>query len=233
MPIPNLSNLPGASRPGGGGGGGAPALAQIDNVYSMEFDPASASYIDLGEDVLFNSTGSFSFSTWCKLDAYSPTYPPICKLKTDQSTGFVIFLSATSPYQGISIGSNANFIRAKTDGNISGDFIGTWKHVCITFDGVNRTVTSSYKIFVDGSSVALTTTGGFATTANENTLGLGSNPGLTFNGLIDETAIFNVALTDAEILSIYNATAVVEGVNKTADLSQLTTPPVAWYRMGD
>ena len=52
-----------------------------------------------------------------------------------------------------------------------------------------------------------------------------------FNGSIDEVGIFNVALTDAEILSIYNATAVVDGVNKTADLSQLTTPPIAWYRM--
>jgi hypothetical protein len=54
-----------------------------------------------------------------------------------------------------------------------------------------------------------------------------------FKGSIDEAAIFNVALTDAEVLSIYNATAVVDGVNKSADLSQLTTPPVAWYRMGD
>jgi len=52
-----------------------------------------------------------------------------------------------------------------------------------------------------------------------------------WDGLIDEVGIFNSTLTDAEILSIYNATAVVDGVNKTADLSQLTTPPVAWYRM--
>jgi len=53
------------------------------------------------------------------------------------------------------------------------------------------------------------------------------------NGNIDEFALWKAALTDAEVLSIYNATAVVDGVNKTADLSQLTTPPIAWYRMGD
>ena len=91
--IPDISNLPGSSRPGGGGTPGPTPLAQIDNLNSMEFDPASTSYIDLGTDVLFDSTAGFSFSTWVKLEAYSPNaYPPICKIKTDQSTGFVILL---------------------------------------------------------------------------------------------------------------------------------------------
>jgi len=237
FPIPNLASLPGASRPGGGGTPvppGPPPLAQINNVYSMAFDPASTSYIDLGTDVLFDSTAGFSFSTWVKLEAYSPNaYPPICKIKTDQSTGFVIFISNNSTYYGVNIGSNLNFMRARTVGNISADFLGTWKHICVTFDGVNKAVSSSFKIYVDGSSVNLTTTGSFATVANENTLGFGSNAGITFNGLLDEVSFFNTALTDAEVLSIYNATAVVSGVNKTADLSQLTTPPVKWYRMGD
>ena len=35
MPIPDLANLPGVSRPGGGGGGDA-GLADIDNLYSMD-----------------------------------------------------------------------------------------------------------------------------------------------------------------------------------------------------
>ena len=38
MPIPDLSNLPGVSRPGGGGTPGPPPLAQIDNLNSMSFD---------------------------------------------------------------------------------------------------------------------------------------------------------------------------------------------------
>ena len=88
------------------------------------------------------------------------------------------------------------------------------------------------KIFIDGSSVDLTTTGAFSDSPNANFLGNATTNSATYlNGKIDEAAIFNVALTDAEILSIYNATAVVGGVNKTADLSQLTTPPIAWYRM--
>ena len=43
-PIPRIANLPGVSRPGGGGGGGG-GLAQVDNLYSFEFDGAGA-YID-------------------------------------------------------------------------------------------------------------------------------------------------------------------------------------------
>jgi len=39
--------------------------------------------------------------------------------------------------------------------------------------------------------------------------------------------VFNTALTQEQIESIYNATT----TGKTADLSSLS--PVAWYRMGD
>ena len=231
-PIPRIANLPGVSRPGGGGGGATP-LAQVDNVYSMEFD-GTDDFIDLGTDVLFDSTQGFSFSSWVNINSYSPLYPGICRIKTDQSKGFIIFLSQTGSYQGVNIGSISGFMRAKTVGNISGDFIGTWKHICVTFDGVDRNNRSSYKIYVDGSSVDLTTTGPFSDSPNANFLGNATTNSATyFNGNIDEVGIFNTALTDAEISSIYNATAVIEGVNKTADLSQLTTPPIKWYRMGD
>ena len=231
-PIPRIANLPGVSRPGGGGGGATP-LAQVDNVYSMEFD-GTDDFIDLGTDVLFDSTQGFSFSSWVNINSYSPAYPGICRIKTDQSKGFIIFLSQTGSYQGVNIGSISGFMRAKTVGNISGDFIGTWKHICVTFDGVDRNNRSSYKIYVDGSSVDLTTTGPFSDSPNANFLGNATTNSATyFNGNIDEVGIFNTALTDAEISSIYNATAVIEGVNKTADLSQLTTPPIKWYRMGD
>jgi len=48
-------------------------------------------------------------------------------------------------------------------------------------------------------------------------------------GKIDEAAVFNTALTAQEVLGIYNATE----AGKTADLNDLTTPPIKWYRMGD
>lgn len=226
-PIPRIANLPGVSRPGGGGGGGG-GLAQVDNLYSYEFDGVG-SYMDLGADVLFDSTGGFSFSAWVNLDAYSPLYPGVVMVKTDQSVGFSMFLSETAGYEGINIGSASSFLQAKTTGDISGDFIGAWKHVCFTFDGVDRTAISSYKIYVDGSSITLTTSATFAAHSNVNYLGLAATINTYWNGKIDEVGIFNAALTATDVQSIYNATT----TGKTADLSALSTPPIAWYRMGD
>jgi hypothetical protein len=218
--------------------------AQTTNAFEMSFDGADNSF-DLGSEILFDSTKGFSFSAWIKLNsgAYSTSqYPGVFLLKTDQTTGFSMFLSQTSSpspgYQGINIGSNDigsnnNFLRIKTDGNISGDFLNTWKHVCLTFDGVDRTATSSYKIYVDGSSVALTNSYLFTTHANENHLGRGANTTNTyFPGTIDEVAIFDKTLTADQVkFDLYNATTSGE----TADIENNTNlpTPLAWYRMGD
>ena len=119
--------------------------------------------------------------------------------------------------------------------------VGEWNHIAVTYDSVN-----SAKMYLNGGSPVINTSQtapiSYASDFVSDNVTIGSAPagGSTssptgptqhFNGLIDEVGIFNTALTDAEILSIYNATAVVDGVNKTADLSQLTTPPIAWYRM--
>ena len=203
----------------------------INSLYSMNFDGVDG-ILDLGSEVLFDSTKGFSFSAWCKLNDYSPQYPAIIKLKTDQINYFIIFLSQTPQYTGVNIGSPSGFMRAKTEGDISGDFINTWKHVCVTFDGVNRNNSSSYKIFVDGSSINLTTANNFASGNNENTLGFGANTLAYFDGKIDEVAIFDEALTPDQIkFDLYEATT----TGKTADIANnpnLPTP-LAWYRMGD
>ena len=71
--VPERSNLPGQS-------GGVPTppgptpLAQVNNVYSMDFDPVSSQYIDCGDsDNLSFSTNTtndlpFSISGWVKPD---------------------------------------------------------------------------------------------------------------------------------------------------------------------
>ena len=45
----------------------------------------------------------------------------------------------------------------------------------------------------------------------------------------EKVAVFDYTLDADQILEIYNATS----TGKTADLSSMATPPVAWYRMGD
>ena len=76
MPIPDLSNLPGVSRPGGGGPSG-PSVDQIANQYSFEFDRAAGTYMTTGINIAADS--NFSVSFWVKgntgVTAYAGIFP--------------------------------------------------------------------------------------------------------------------------------------------------------------
>ena len=77
---------------------------------------------------------------------------------------------------------------------------------------------------IDGS-------GSLSTTAGNN-FKIGALDGSWFtSGNIDEVAIWDIALTAGDITEIYNATDFV--TDKGADLSSMSTPPIAWYRLGD
>ena len=96
-----------------------------------------------------------------------------------------------------------------------------WHNVIGTFDGTN------VKLYVDGaltSTVASGTTG-ITYGSGDLTIGAFLNTGtLDFNGKIDETAIFNTALTAAQVNQIYN-----NGL--ASDLTSLS--PVSWWRLGE
>ena len=220
MPIPDLSNLPGASRPGGGGTPVPPGptpLAQVNNVYSMEFDAASSQYIEATNSAL-NNANAITFSGWFK--------------KTSGNViGFESFVSTTDRiilywwtdnkvYWSVRNGSESPAASSVLT-------IYNWNHIAGTFDGSTNTI----KLYINGSLVSTKTGQPSSTSANlSNNFHIGLSNGNTYNnGQIDEVSIFNVALTEQEVQSIYLATE----TGKTADLDDLTTPPVAWYRMGD
>ena len=79
--------------------------------------------------------------------------------------------------------------------------VGAWRHVVMTHDGVNN------KIFINGllkKSVAAA--GALGTTTKP--LGIGYDPidsSGFFNGSLDEVQIYNVALSDVEVLALFNA----------------------------
>ena len=171
---------------------------------SFAFD-GTDDYIDLGTEILFNSTKSFSVFAWVKLTGYSPSiYPAILKLKTDTSTGWLMSLSNAAAYAGVVFGSSSNFVRGRTTGDISGDFIGTWKHVCLTFDGIDKTDLSSYKIYVDSNNISLVSAGSFSTVSNTSST-IGAAQGNRFNGDIGPIKVYNKTLSASEVLQNYQA----------------------------
>ncbi|MBI3211028.1 MAG: LamG domain-containing protein [Candidatus Solibacter usitatus] len=94
--------------------------------------------------------------------------------------------------------------------------LNTWTHVAMTFDSA----TGLQVAYVNGRAVNSTTSVGAILSTSRNVL-IGREDSTSpryFNGLIDEVAIFNRALSAAEILSIFSAGTA--GKCKTG-----TTPP--------
>ena len=220
MPIPDLSNLPGSSRPGGGGGGvppSPPSLPKIDNLYSFEFDGVG-SYIDAGDITALNSLTAFSTSAWINYSGVPSTSTHIfLSGGSGSSNRFYIELVGSTT---IRYGSGATF----DDVTISSISSGSWHHIVSVHDG------TSLDIYLDGvkqNGSPVTVVAPNTNIGNSFKIGEYFGGSYFWNGYLDEIGLFNIALTQEQVESIYNATT----TGKTADLSSLS--PVAWYRMGD
>ncbi len=227
MPIPDLSNLPGPSRPGGGGTPvppGPPALAQVDNLYSFEFDGASTTNVNVGNMTAIQGASMFSISAWINVDSIGQQriFGSWEATASKRIAGFGIHTNNKLLLQ---ISSNGSaFDQSFSTSTIAS--ANTWYHVAVTFSS------GTVKFYINGDSGG-TDTSSINTIYNlSNDYFIGSfisSTTIPFNGKLDELAIFNTALTEQEVQRIYNATE----AGKTADLDDLTTPPVKWYRMGD
>ncbi len=221
IPIPDLSNLPGASRPGGGGGGG---LAQVDNLYSFEFDGVESRFQT--DSITIGNT--FTFSLWLNANSWGTRVVFLASPNffTAGNPGNFIIRRDSNKFQFWSYNNNSAGTEEKIEGTFSSS-AAQWYHVVLTNDATTAV------FYINGSP--LTTTGVNTKSLDNLTNGLIIGDGdfragtsnTAFNGKIDEVGVWNRALTAADVENIYNATT----TGKTADLSSLS--PVAWYRMGD
>tara|TARA_R100001510_G_scaffold54681_1_gene57662 strand:- start:347 stop:1102 length:756 start_codon:yes stop_codon:yes gene_type:complete len=243
--VPDINNLPGPS--GGGGGGGGGGLTQVDNLYSFEFDGVDDAAIIVNSasvDTVFQSIGnenSYSISAWVNTTStintgYTTWYTDFTftELRTETSSGthcpFYLGMDNGKIFFGRTPNHTSSDERFLSTGTIND---GNWKHIVVTIS------TNALSMYINGSldsSHTFTTATGDCsvgtTTSNFQIGARTTNTGVLSafaDAKIDEVGIFNVALTASEIQSIYDATT----TGKTADLSTLSTPPVAWYRMGD
>jgi hypothetical protein len=199
----------------------------VEDASVFDFDGGANTYIDLGtNEILFDSTQPFSCSVWCKVDSYSsPQYPALFSFKTDQSTGFIMFLSHTGSYKGINFGSDNNFLR-RLAGNQSDIPLNTWFHIVLTYDGVDRTSASSYKVYLNTSEKTQVNSGAFAACPNENNIGGGNATNTRFNGQISNAQIWNTKLSDSEIETLYNS-----GVPLLTGTQPQASNLRAWYKL--
>jgi hypothetical protein len=202
----------------------AAALAQVNNVYSMEFDGTN-DYIDAGTGLgnsLGTYTGDASVSLWFKADTTTGN---------DGLFSMTAFDDVVFGNLRINIYNNELYFVSNGIGKYKTiPFTDTtsWHHLICVFKSGN--ITNS-KIYLDGIDQTTTDVGTFPSslsmTGLKTIIGAYHSINQVFQGKIDEVAIWNTALTAQEVQSIYNATE----TGKTADLNDLTTPPLAWYRM--
>jgi hypothetical protein len=185
--------------------------------YSLSFDGAG-DYIDT--NYIFPTISTWSYSYWVNItDPGNSNYFYQVTARNSSTTGLIIWSGNGSA------SSQRNFTAKinSTAITFSVASFATWYNVVITGDGSNLTA------YVDGTQVATTAISTLFPTLTYTTK-IGSNKDGTnyfLNGKIDETSIFNYALSSAQVLEIYNN-------GKPGDLDNFSgTAPINWWRLGE
>jgi len=140
---------------------------------------------------------SFTIDAW--VNPASTGSMPIVEWENEspQQAGshFWLYPTASDLYGSLPGGGGGGNIVASNVINLN-----SWNHVAFTFDATTGMAT----LFANGQQVAQNTPGASPQT-NYPFLYIGRGQSTSFNGVIDETEIFNRALSNTEIAAIYNA----------------------------
>jgi hypothetical protein len=198
------------------------ALAQVNNVYSMNFDGTN-DFIDVGNDSSLSPTSQLSVSAWVNnTGTGTGSFPCIISNVSSSSNngGFALAKNSNKWKFYLDTTGSSGWATAESNGTVVSN---SWQHLCVTWDG------STVIMYLNGQAQTTTASASqIVYNADTETI-IGEYAASYFQGKLDEISIFNVALTAQEVKSIYYATE----TGKTADLNDLTTPPIKWYRMGD
>jgi hypothetical protein len=200
-------------------------MAIVDNVYSMAFDGANNAFT-IDNSTSYLNPAQITISLWFKPSSINDQSAII-------SSPNVFGLGYHTYAIGVNSVGNIRLYGLTTPGgafSYDATTIGTlnlnqWNHVAMTFDQ------TEFVAYLNGSHVSSARTGVLNYQVPTGDVEIGRRAGTTEDviGSIDEVAIWDAALSSAEMSEIYNATA----AGKIADLNALATPPIAWYRMGD
>ena len=213
------------------------------NNYSLNFDGAD-DYLTAAS-IVTPTAQQGTISAWVK--STTSSFGPIFNISSNTAldTGYWMGLQFSGGSPGrleFGLRPNAGDYIFYTSSNTYND--GNWHHVAVTSNG------SSYKLFIDGAEDTGAATSG---TNNSNVVGgwiddmavknscnIGAqrrnadNNNGYFNGNIDELAIWDSALTAAQIDNIYKgeSNGGSGGTNGTPG-NLMSFSPKAWWRMGD
>lgn len=186
-------------------------VSGLSNAYSVSFDGSNDyATATLGSQVF---DGDFSISAWFNAST-TPQYLTLLQLgnAAAYTDGWRLYRNFSKLQFWDGVGGYSLIL----DGGLAA--VNSWNHVAITRSGTNCT------LYLNGNSIDTGTSSQvFTSTAFKI-----SFTSLPFNGLIDEVALWDSALSAPNVASLRDTS----GSNPVpADISSLS--PVNWWRMGD
>ncbi len=163
-------------------------------------------YVDLGDDEMFNPSGSFSIALWAYITGWTDEWSyAMVSRRGEDDVGWQLRRDSTDSLCFTTRGVDSNDV--VTEGAPP---LNQWIHIAAVYDKAN----SEKRIYVDGviQVVAGTTAGKSIAPSTHNVyIGARANsdntgPDGPFNGMLDDVRIYNKALSQAGILSIMDGT---------------------------
>ena len=214
-----------------GGTVAPPPAPSFSSTKSLDFDGID-DYVNVGNIPSLNNASAFSISAWVKFGNIA--------IHPDNRWFGIIEGTATTQWISGQLNSNGDIYFVMANGTlsyggfeaiVSGKIVSdTYYHLVMVFDGSQTGNANKMQIYLNSVSETLTFGGTIPTTSfnftDNASIGWDGYGSIEMLGNVDEVSIFNTALTQLEVTSIYN-----DGV--PTNLSLLATPPTNWYRMGE
>jgi len=156
----------------------------------------TSSYIDCGNDSSLQIRNSLTMSVWIKPDNLTnATGGILCKSDFNDNFGdYEIHQSTDKIRFLLNNNSPLNVLTSNTS------ITTNWTHVVATYDGTTK------KIYINGQlSNSANFTGQINNSFTNLRIGSYYNAALVFAGLIDDVRIYNRALSETEIKTLYNS----------------------------
>jgi hypothetical protein len=170
--------------------------------FSSLFDGVDE-YISLGNisALNFERTDAFSVSAWIKTSDITQHGSVVSKFFTE---GWFFSLNSSELNMALWVTGGNRISVSSSSAPLANN---TWAHVCGTYDGSNTA--AGINIYVNGSATGLTVNADTLVSNIANTydvrIGGRADPGVYFDGYIDDVSVYDAELSLAQIQEIYNS----------------------------
>jgi len=199
--------------------------------YALDFDSASATHVNVGNDSSLNLTSQMSVSIWAKPtgtaeDVYGiiSNFPQTYKFtfeyyRANTATARTLRLRV-NPSNGVLPGYLLTYVDL-SDGN--------WHHLAFTVDGTTNA--NGINVYVDGAKLGSFTAANPGINSNTSPTIIGNyqtNSTWDFDGYLSNASIWDTALTESQITEIYN-----EGLPGNLNNHSAYSNLVSWWQLGE